>query len=132
MVLVEAYGAVDADELWTGLAVDLEGVVWMSGAVHDLSLGGYQANSFSLNFSYRNDPMVGQLIPSLVDSYTFLTQEFTAVTAETGGSGIVAFRIITVCFLRRFGFLQSVPDVKQIVDVERALQTSDTSLWERS
>ena len=122
--------SMNANELLAGLAVDLEWVLRMSGAVHDLLLGGDQTSGVGLDVS-DGDYLVGsQLIKNFMRHCALSTDEFPTVTTVASSHRFVALQIITRNILRLFDFFQCVSDVKQVVDMECTLQASDTTWWE--
>ena len=83
MSLVEAYGAVVAYELSTGLAVDLEAFFWMLWAVHDLPSWRDEVGCLFLNVTEASYLVGAKFFPCLVKLSALIADKLATVTAES-------------------------------------------------
>ena len=109
-------GAVHANESGASIAVYLEVILRVFGAIGGGFLGGNQARHLSFECVERNEIMIPRVFESLMSSLTFLTQKVPTVVTVSGGFAILT--AATVHIIVVFGLVESILYLKQVVDVE--------------
>ena len=109
MSLVEAYGAVVAYELCTGLAVDLETFFRMLWAVHDLLSWRYKVGRFFLDVTEASYLVGAKFFPCLVNLSALIADKLATVTTESCCQSLFTFShiVFSVTLLLSITYLES-------------------------
>ena len=121
MSLVEAYGAVIAYELSTGLTVNLELLLGMLWAVHDLLSRGDKVGCLLLNVTETSYLVACKFFPDLVEFSALGTHKLATITTVACCCGFLAF--LTLHLLWFFHLGQCSMNLKQVIDVEGCLHS---------
>jgi len=118
---VVAYGAVVAYQYSTGLTVDLQLLLGMLWAVHDLLSWKDNVGSLLLNVIETSYLMVCKLFPELVEFSAFGTHKLATITTVACCYGFFAFFALRLLWFFRLS--QHSMNLKQVIDVECCLQS---------